>query len=89
MKHIVKRNNTVEQYDERKVYASIYAACLSVHEPTQTAKLIATKVTDNVTGWISKRSEVTSNDIRKTAADYLKNINPHASYLYANHRILL
>lgn len=89
MKHIVKRNNTVEAFDERKIYASVYAACLSVHEPAQTAELIAEKVSSEVTKWISSRSEVTSNDIRKKATEFLNEINPHASYLYAHHRIML
>lgn len=89
MKHIVKRNNSVEAFDERKLYASIYTACLSVHEPIPNAELIADKVSGQISTWLAKRSEVTSNDIRKKAADFLKEINPHASYLYAHHRIIL
>lgn len=88
MKHVVKRSSTVEGYDERKLYASIFAACLSVHETTQTAELVADKVSSKVGIWISSRSEVTSNDIRKKASEFLEQINPHASYLYAHHRII-
>jgi len=44
MIHIVKRRGHKEEYDERKVYASAYAACLNVHLGEIEAEEIATKV---------------------------------------------
>jgi transcriptional regulator NrdR family protein len=88
MKHVIKRNGKSEVFDERKLYASIYATCLSVHEPPKTAELTAQKVTQQVVLWLAKKTEVTSNDIRHVAGQYLTNINHHAGYLYLHHRIM-
>lgn len=88
MKHIVKRNQEIETFDNRKVYASIYASCLAVHEPTAAAELIAGKVTNDIEHWIAAKNEVTANDIRRNAGKYLSEINPHAGYLYLHHRIM-
>lgn len=88
MKHIVKRNGTIEAYDVRKLYASVYAACLGVHETTKSAEIIAEHVANDIGAWLTPKTEVTSKDIRKAAGSYLIKINPHAGYLYLHHRIL-
>ncbi len=88
MKHIVKRRGVIETFDNRKVYASVYASCLSVHEPNEAAELIAEKVTKDVEAWLKPKSEVTSHDIRTVTGKYLQEINPHAGYLYLHHRIM-
>ena len=88
MKHIVKRAGHSEPFDERKLYASIYASCLSVHEQSATAELIAQKVTENVLNWLESKTEVTSNDIRGIAGQFLSEHNRHAGYLYLHHRIM-
>lgn len=88
MKHIVKRNNRSEAYDERKLYASIYASCLSVREPDSAAELIAEKVCGDVRTWLQRKSEVSSADIRKIASTYLETLNPNAAFLYQHHRIM-
>jgi transcriptional regulator NrdR family protein len=88
MKHIVKRNSTLETYDSRKVYASMYTSCLSVHETSLVAELVAEKVTKDVDTWMAKKTEVTANDIRTFAGKKLTEINPHAGYLYLHHRIM-
>lgn len=88
MKHIVKRNHSIEGYDARKIYASIYASCLSVHEPAVAAELAAEKVTKDVEHWLGQKNEVTASDIRRVAGASLTKINPHAGYLYLHHRII-
>ncbi len=88
MKHIVKRNNRSEIFDERKLYASIYAACLGVREPVGAAELIAERVCADIQGWLKPKSEVSSEDIRTHAAKYLQELNEHAAYFYAHHRIM-
>jgi transcriptional regulator NrdR family protein len=89
MKHVVKRNNSIENYNEHKLYASVYASCLSVQDSLQNSAKTANKVTKGVTLWLGRRSEVTTKDIHKKTTDILKEFNPHASYLYAHHRIML
>jgi transcriptional regulator NrdR family protein len=88
MKHIVKRSGQSEAFDERKLYASIYAACLGVREPVGAAELVAERVCADIQGWIKPKSEVSSNDIRVQAAKHLKQLNEHAALLYAHHRIM-
>lgn len=88
MKLIVKRAGHVEQYDERKLYASIFAVCIAVKEPLGTAELIAAEVQSQVEKWLEKKHEVTSNDIRRQASAALRSINSDAAYQYMHHRIL-
>lgn len=88
MNHIVKRAGSTEAYDERKLYASVYAACLSVREHPGSAELIAQEVARDVGKWLEKKHEVTSNDIRRVAAEHLKVINPDAGHIYLTHRII-
>ena len=88
MQHIVKRQGHTEPYDERKVYASVYAACVSVREPAGSAELIADKVQKDVNAWIAKKHEVTANDIRRQAAKHLHVYNPDAGYMLLHHRVV-
>jgi transcriptional regulator NrdR family protein len=86
--HIVKRFGHNEPYDGRKLYASIFAAALSVREPVATAELVAQEVQSQVEKWLQKKHEVTSNDIRREAAKHLQVINPDAAYQYLHHRVI-
>ncbi len=86
MKLIVKRAGHNEQYDQRKLYASIFAACLAVREPAGSAELIASEVCKHVEAWLGDKHEVTSADIFRHAAKHLGVIQPDAGYIYSNHR---
>ena len=85
-KHIVKRKGHTEPYDSRKLFASIYAACLSVRSTEGEAELVAAQVVKDVETWLGKKHEVTAPDIRRVAAKHLKTYNDNAGYMYANHR---
>jgi len=87
-KHIVKRAGHTEEYDERKLYASVYSACLAVREPAATAELVAEKVTGDVNRWLANKHEVTSYDIRRITADSLELYNRDAAYIYKHQRNL-
>jgi transcriptional regulator NrdR family protein len=88
MGHVVKRAGHTEPYDERKLYASIYAACLSVREHPGSAELIAKEVVEEFGKWLVNKHEITSNDIRRKAAEHLKVINPDAGHMYLHHRVI-
>lgn len=88
MKVIVKRGGHNEEYDIRKLYASVYAACLSVREHPGSAELIAEEVVKDVEQWLNHRHEVTSNDLRRQAAKHLTAINPDAGHIYKHHRVI-
>lgn len=85
-KHIVKRHGHTEEYDQRKLYASIYAACLAVRATTGEAELVAEKVTEEIQDWLGKKHEITAYDIRQHASKHLKVYNQDAAYMYHNHR---
>lgn len=86
--HIVKRSHGhSEPYDERKLYASVYASCLGVRTPTGEAELTAEQVCKDISPWLEKKIEVTSADIRRKASEHLQIYNPHASYLYKHYRL--
>ena len=86
--HIVKRGGHTEPYDQRKLYASVYAACLGVREFPGTAELTAKEVTQEFEKWLGEKHEVTSNDIRRVTAEHLTAINPDAGHMYLHHRVI-
>lgn len=78
-----------ELFSRDKLHASIVSACLSSGTPTGHAESITRRVVDEVVVWLENRPEVTSADIRRIAARYLKTYHPDASYLYEHHRSTL
>lgn len=89
--HVVKngRNKRPEAFSEDKLHRSIVAACASSGTPVGQAESIARRVVSDVHEWLENRPEVTSADIRRVAARYLKTYHPDASYLYEHHRSIL
>ncbi len=63
MTHIVKRRGHKEIFDERKVYASVFAACLSAHIDKEKAEVTANLVTKEIKKWIEDKEDVTSDAI--------------------------
>lgn len=87
--HIVKRTpDHTEPYDERKLYASVYAACLSVRTPQGEAEITAEHICKDIQPWLNGKTEVTSAEIRIHAANHLTVYNPDAAYMYLRHRII-
>ncbi|PSO42800.1 hypothetical protein BRC19_03895 [Candidatus Saccharibacteria bacterium QS_5_54_17] len=86
MKHIVKRGKHTQEYDERKLYASIFAAAVAVRVPQQEAELVAKQVCQDVSNWLADKHEVTAGDIHRQAAKHLRAYNPDAGYIYDTHR---
>jgi len=69
---IVKRKGHKEDFDIKKVYASVYAACLNVDMHEGEAELIADKVSSEVEIKLQSEEEVTSTHILKLVADVLR-----------------
>ncbi len=84
--HLVKRAGHLERFDERKVYASCYAACLSSHIPHNEAEKICNNVCREIKKWIKNKNKVTSNQIFKEVASKIKKFNKEAAYMYFTHR---
>lgn len=86
MKHIVKRAGHAESYDVRKLYASIYSACMAVRGKQQTAETIADNVCKQFEEWLGTKHEVTSKDILHKASSILVQFNEDAAWIYKHHR---
>ena len=84
--HVVKRAGHKEEYDSRKVYASVYASCLNVHMHAGEAELIADKVSREITSWLEDKKEVTAHEIFKQVVEALGKYNPDAAFMYETHR---
>lgn len=85
MTNIVKRHGSKEEYDERKVYASVYSAGLNVHLGENEAESIADKVCGDIKNWISEKKEVNSKEIFNEVTKSLAKYNEDASFMYETH----
>ena len=63
-KLVIKRHGHTEHYDEKKVYASVYAAALNCHYPEGQAEQIASYVMGRINAWVHKRTAIDSREIR-------------------------
>ena len=86
MVHIVKRKGYKEKFDERKVYASCYAACLNVGIERKEAEKICENVAKDIKKWIKNKDEVASNQIFKEVAKLIRKHHKEAAYMYETHR---
>lgn len=86
MVHIVKRKGHKEIFDERKVYASVFAACLSAHLNKEEAEVNANIVTKAVKEWLDEKEGITSDQIFKKAGEELEHLSRDASFMYKTHR---
>lgn len=84
---IIKRRGHTEEYDPQKLYASVYAACLSAGESEEKAESVAEAVTGQVTPWArEQQEEVSSGAIARQAIVFLSRYSPKAAFLYENRR---
>ncbi|OGE25148.1 hypothetical protein A3H85_02505 [Candidatus Daviesbacteria bacterium RIFCSPLOWO2_02_FULL_40_8] len=88
MIQIVKRHKHLQPFDERKVYASVYAACLSACILGQEAESIANLVTREIKKWLEGKREVLASQVFRQVIDELENLNKEAAFMYQTHRDL-
>lgn len=86
MVHIVKREGHKQEFDERKVYASVYSACLATNTDHIEAEKIANLISREIKHWILKKEIVTSNEIFKKVGEELQALNKDAAFMYKTHR---
>lgn len=84
--HIVKRAGHLEKFDERKVYATCYKACINASIHAQEAERICERVTKDIKIWIKAKKKVTSNQIFQQMIKTLKKQNKDAAFMYETHR---
>jgi len=84
--HLVKREGHLEHYDERKVYASVYAASLSCHLKKIDAENIANGVCIDIRKWMKNRDQTSSDQIFKNIIKALKTRDKEIAFMYETHR---
>ena len=82
---IVKRKGHTEEFDERKVYASVYAACASAHYHERKCEMTAETVTKAVKSFVKSKKNVQSSKIREKIDSELKKKNKELAFYYEHH----
>ena len=78
-----------EDFDAKKLRASLYAACLSAKSPEGLACNLADQAAREVEAWSSQKSDITTTDIRAQAGRFLEHNHPDAAYLYKHHKKMM
>lgn len=85
---VAKSSGKDEPFNTQKLYNSLYATLSAAHVKADDARKIATDVSDEFVHWLGQKKHVTSKEIREHTAQFLKNHNHIAAYLYEKHKIL-
>lgn len=70
---VVKRRGNREPFDERKVYASVYAASSTANYPPKKREEIAHEISEAIKNAIDDKTEIKSSEIRKHVLQNLAN----------------
>ena len=85
MKHVVKRKGHTEPYDEKKIYASCYFACMSANVPEQKAEKIAKDCMKKINNWMRNKEQVTAHQLYAVTVKELKKRDKNAAFMYETH----
>ena len=76
----------MEEFEEKKVYASCYAACLNAQIEHTKAEEICEKVAREIKTWARKRKYADSSEIFKKVIASMKKYDKDAAFMYETHR---
>ena len=85
---IVKRKGHTQEFDEKKVYASVYSAAMANGLGEKESEKLAEKITRQIKKWVDKKKSINSKDIFKQVVSLLKKEDKEAAFLYETHRDL-
>ena len=80
MKNIIKRHGHKQKYDQKKVYASVYAAALSSHYNEKKAEELAQNVTKKVNTFVKSKKQITSSMIKEQIIKSIKDKGVKINY---------
>ena len=86
MTKVQKRRGQIEEYDQGKVFASVYAACLACHLDKKRSEEIAKEVTTLVTDWLKDKNQIDRNRLFTKVHRELEYLHSGAAFLYRTHR---
>ena len=82
---IVKTKGHTEDFDERKVYGSVYAACASAHYDEEQCEKNADEITRKIKNFIKNKKRIDSSEIRKKIENDLKKKDEELAFFYEQH----
>ncbi len=82
---VVKRKGHTEEFDEKKVYGSVYAACASADYEEIKCEKIAGEITKKIKKSVGNKKEITSGEIRKKIENELKKKSKELAFFYEQH----
>jgi transcriptional regulator NrdR family protein len=85
---VSKSSGKDEPFNAKKLHASLIATLSAAHVDSATAESIADTVSDKFIHWLGQKKHVTSKEIREHCAQFLRDHNHIAAYLYEKHKIL-
>ena len=85
MIEVVKRKGQKEKFDEKKLYASVYAACTVANMREKGCESVANFVLKKVKGELKRKKVVNSKTIANRVATHLKKKSKEASFIYETH----
>ncbi|HLD80920.1 MAG TPA: ATP cone domain-containing protein [archaeon] len=85
---VVKRKGELEEFDERKVYSSVYEAAMSSHYSEKKAEELADNVTKLVEKKFKKAHEIDSRQIFEHVVESLEKFDKEVAFMYETHRDL-
>ncbi|MDD5172340.1 MAG: ATP cone domain-containing protein [Candidatus ainarchaeum sp.] len=89
MTFVVKRKGKKEVFDEKKLYASIFAACQECGMENEKAEHVADRIVHELESHLKDRQEVNSTEIFGFVIEKLARINEAVAFMYQTHRELI
>lgn len=86
MKLVVKRKGHKQEFDPKKLYASIYSACIALRMREGQAELIADNVSKDITDELANNSSIDSKELISMVVESLEQYDSDAAFLYRSHR---
>ncbi len=86
MTHLVKRKGHIEEFDERKIYASVFASCMVLRMTDEESEVIADMVTHEVLDALKKEKDIQAHKIHEEVVKTLRKYNPDVAYMYDTHK---
>lgn len=86
---VVKRKGKREAFDEKKLYASIFAACQECGMENEKSEHVAEKIVRELEAHLKGRNEVNSTEIFGFVTEKLARINEAVAFMYETHRDLV
>lgn len=84
--HIIKRTGRKEEFSERKLFKSVYLACLGSEMDIKTAKQISQNVVKEIRKLVKGKKEIKSDIIFNRVKKILAKHNKECAFMYETHR---